>query len=57
MEAEALLQQAETAMYSARCSGGGCCRFYNEALNGAAHSRLGIDRRLRSAIERRELEL
>jgi diguanylate cyclase (GGDEF)-like protein len=57
MEAEALLQQAETAMYSARCSGGGCCRFYSEAFNGAAHSRLGMDRRLRLAFERRELEL
>jgi diguanylate cyclase (GGDEF)-like protein len=57
MEAEALLQQAETAMYSARCGGGGCYRFYNEAFAGAMHSRLGMDRRLRSAFERRELAL
>jgi diguanylate cyclase (GGDEF)-like protein len=57
MEAEALLQQAETAMYSARCGGGGCYRFYSEAFAGAMHSRLGMDRRLRSAFERRELAL
>jgi EAL domain-containing protein (putative c-di-GMP-specific phosphodiesterase class I) len=44
-------------MYSARFGGGGCYRFYNEAFTGAAQSRLGMDRRLRSAFDRRELEL
>ena len=52
-----LLQHAETAMHEAQRRGGGCYHVYSTALNGAVDFKLGMDRRLRAALERDELSL
>ncbi len=52
-----LLQHAETAMYEAQRRGGGRFHIYSAALNGAVDFKLGMDRRLRAALERDELSL
>lgn len=52
-----LLQHAETAMYEAKRRGGSQFHLYNSALNGAADFKLGMDRRLRAALEREEFAL
>jgi diguanylate cyclase (GGDEF)-like protein len=56
-QAEVLIQQAETAMYEAKHRGGGQLNFYSQALNGLAEQKLGMDRRLRGALERGDLSL
>ncbi len=52
-----LLQHAETAMYEAKRRGGSQFHIYNAALNGAVDFKLGMDRRLRAALEREEFIL
>ena len=54
---EALLKSADMAMYSAKRQGRNLYRFYNAALNEAAHKRLTMETQLRRAIERNEFSL
>jgi diguanylate cyclase (GGDEF)-like protein len=54
---EVLIQQAETALYEAQRRGGGQLTFYCQALSGVAEQKLGMDRRLRGALERGDLSL
>jgi diguanylate cyclase (GGDEF)-like protein len=55
--AEVLLQRAELAMAEARRRGDGSTRFYGRELTDVRERALKIDRRLRRAFERDELEL
>jgi diguanylate cyclase (GGDEF)-like protein len=54
---EILIQQAETALYEAQRRGGGQLNFYSQALSGITEQKLGMDRRLRGALERGDLSL
>ena len=54
---EILIQQAETALYEAQRRGGGQLNFYSQALSGLTERKLGMDRRLRGALERGDLSL
>ncbi len=54
---EALLKNADMAMYFAKHQGRNLYRFYDAALNEAALKRLTIESQLRKAIERNELTL
>ena len=56
-DAELLLQHADTALFAAKGRGGGQCQLYSEALGLEAEAKLDVDRRLRRAIERGELQL
>ena len=56
-DAGELLQHAETAMYEAQRRGGGRFHIYSASLNGAVDFKLGMDRRLRAALERDEFSL
>ena len=53
--ASKLLQDAETALFAAKRSGGASYALYSEALSDAAQNKLGMNRRLRAAFYRREL--
>jgi len=55
--AEDLLKCADTAMYRAKAAGRSQAVFFEERMNAEAVARLTLDRDLRVAIERRELEL
>lgn len=55
--AEQLLKHADTAMYRAKTAGRGQALFFEERMNAEAVARLAIDRELRRALERGELEL
>ncbi|MEM9189668.1 MAG: EAL domain-containing protein [Myxococcota bacterium] len=50
---EALLQNADTAMYAAKRSGGDGFSFYSAHMNADSRRRLDLDRRLRSAVPER----
>ena len=52
--AEALLKNADTAMYHAKEQGRSNCQFYSTGLNAAAAERLDVENDLRKAVERRE---
>jgi diguanylate cyclase (GGDEF)-like protein len=56
-DAETLLKNADTAMYSAKDRGRNNYQFYAESMNTAAKSRLDLERRLRRAVENEELSL
>ncbi len=56
-DGEDLLQHAELAMGEAKRQGGGLVRLYSRSLNGAAERSLELNRLLRAAFERGELEL
>jgi diguanylate cyclase (GGDEF)-like protein len=55
--AEELLKSADTAMHRAKVAGRGQAVFFEERMNAEALARLTLDRDLRVAIERGELEL
>jgi len=54
---ETLLQEADAAMYRAKRSGRGSHALFDNSMLAAATSELRIERALRTALERRELEL
>ncbi|HIE64340.1 MAG TPA: bifunctional diguanylate cyclase/phosphodiesterase [Nitrospiria bacterium] len=53
----ALLRQADMAMYQAKNRGGNSFNFYSESLNVLALKRLDLESNLRKALERNELTL
>jgi diguanylate cyclase (GGDEF)-like protein len=55
--AEELLKSADTAMYRAKAGGRSQAVYFEERMNAEAVARLTLDRDLRVAIERGELEL
>jgi diguanylate cyclase (GGDEF)-like protein len=55
--AEELLKSADTAMYRAKANGRSQAVYFEEKMNAEAVARLTLDRDLRVAIERGELEL
>src|SRR5262245_58872233 len=55
--AETLIRNADTAMYRAKAAGRAQVVFFEEAMNAKAVERASLDRELRRAIERGELEL
>jgi diguanylate cyclase (GGDEF)-like protein len=56
-DAGTLLQHAETAGYAAKRRGGGQYCFYDAELASETEARLDVDRRLRRALDKGELEL
>ena len=55
--AGALLQHADTAMYRAKEEGGGSFRYYADHMNRSSVTKLSLERDLRTALERDELDL
>ena len=56
-EPAALLRNADAAMYRAKDMGRNNFQFYTAEMNARTHERLGLERSLRRAIERREFVL
>jgi predicted signal transduction protein with EAL and GGDEF domain len=56
-DAETLLRNADTAMYSAKDCGGGVYRFYSRSMNEQAERKVELEARLRRALERDQLTL
>lgn len=56
-DAEALLQNADAAMYFAKGRGRGCYQFYTQSMNRSSSRRLMIEEHLRGALERGEFSL
>jgi EAL domain-containing protein (putative c-di-GMP-specific phosphodiesterase class I) len=54
---EALLQNADVAMYRAKARGGDCLMMYTLDMSAGAHSRLSMENALFNAIDRNELLL
>lgn len=57
MDAEALLANADAAMYQAKGIGRDNFQFYSPELNARAHQKLLSQEQLRNAIDRSELFL
>ncbi|MEO7433268.1 MAG: EAL domain-containing protein [Dokdonella sp.] len=57
LDAGVLLRNADTAMFRAKEKGGNKFHFYTQALNARVIHRINLERELRHALERRELEL
>ncbi|MBU1692157.1 MAG: diguanylate cyclase, partial [Gammaproteobacteria bacterium] len=55
--AEALLKNADVAMYRAKKGGGNTFRFYNEGMNTSSVERLNLETSLRHAVDNGELLL
>jgi diguanylate cyclase (GGDEF)-like protein len=55
--AEELIKNADTAMYRAKSGGRAQAVYFEEAMNAEAVARVTLDRELRRAIDRDELEL
>ena len=55
--AEALLQQADAAMYRAKSEGRGRFQYFSENMTAAARERIQLDSRLRRALERSEFRV
>ncbi|WP_296987952.1 putative bifunctional diguanylate cyclase/phosphodiesterase [Thalassospira sp. UBA1131] len=53
----ALMRNADTAMYSAKSSGGGTYHFFTKTMNESAMARLVIENDLREALVKDEFEL
>ncbi|MFT7287307.1 MAG: putative signal transduction protein with EAL and GGDEF domain [Halieaceae bacterium] len=56
-EADALVRNADTAMYAAKAAGRACYRFYNEAMNARSVEQLKLEEDLREALRTDQLEL
>ncbi len=56
-DGDAILRNADTAMYHAKAAGRNNYQFYAEEMNQATTERLNIERKLRHAINRNELSL
>jgi diguanylate cyclase (GGDEF)-like protein/PAS domain S-box-containing protein len=54
---EALMKNADTAMYHAKAGGRNTFRFFAESMNAAAMERLMLDNAMRQALEREEFRL
>ncbi|BAL26817.1 EAL domain-containing protein [Azoarcus sp. KH32C] len=54
---DALMRNADTAMYHAKAAGRARFQFYTEEMNQAATERLDLERKLRGALKRGEFEL
>ncbi|MCQ8106049.1 EAL domain-containing protein [Methylomonas sp. SURF-2] len=52
-----LLQHADTALYQAKNEGRNCFKYFSEALTLAARERIGIEFRLRRAMDNQEFRL
>jgi diguanylate cyclase (GGDEF)-like protein/PAS domain S-box-containing protein len=57
LDAETLIQNADTAMYQAKESGRRNCRFFTPEMNARAVERQSIEEDLRHALERNEFTL
>ena len=57
VSAEDLLRKADTAMYRAKANGRAQAVFFEERMNREAYERVALDRELRLALDRNELEL
>ncbi|HEX2672577.1 MAG TPA: EAL domain-containing protein [Polyangiaceae bacterium] len=56
-DAQSLLRNADAAMYEAKLSGGGRFQYHSEGSQPRALARLDLERGLRHALDRNELEL
>ncbi len=54
---EALIQQADAALYCAKTEGRGSFRFFDESRTASARERIEMETRLRRAIEQENLEM
>ncbi|QFU76743.1 GGDEF domain-containing response regulator [Halioglobus maricola] len=54
---DALIRNADTAMYVAKAAGRACFRFYNEEMNARAVEQLKMEEELRYAMSSNQLEL
>lgn len=54
---QALLQQADTAMYHAKQRGGNCYQFFSQSMNENAIRRLQTEQQLRLAIREQRIEV
>jgi len=54
---DALVRNADTAMYAAKAEGRACFRFYDEQMNAKAVEQLQMEEDLRLGMQRGELEL
>jgi predicted signal transduction protein with EAL and GGDEF domain len=54
---DALVRNADTAMYVAKAEGRACYRFYDEQMNARAVEQLKMEEELRDAMRNHELEL
>lgn len=52
-----LLQHADTALYQAKNEGRNCFKYFSEELTRAARERIGIEFRLRQAVENNEFRV
>lgn len=54
---DVILREADSAMYQGKADGRNVTKFYHPAMQTEARSRLNLERDLRTAIEREQLEL
>lgn len=54
---DVILREADSAMYQGKADGRNVAKFYHPAMQTEAQSRLNLERDLRTAIEREQLEL
>jgi diguanylate cyclase (GGDEF)-like protein len=57
VNADELLQKSDLALYDAKLGGRGAYSFFRPAMDEQAQSRRALERDLRSAVEKRQLEL